>query len=337
MSLEQLSSLMLPDLEEEMKRIIGRGERPDLTEFYNMLRYHLGFWDSDANPQPAGKRIRPLLLMIVTQACGADWRNSLPAAAAVELIHNFSLIHDDIEDSSDLRRGRPTVWKRWGIPQAINTGDAMFTMAFLAIHDLSSSLSTAVTVKAAQLLATTCLELTQGQHLDIAYENRDDLSLESYWLMIGGKTAALLSACTEIGALIGSASPKRIQAFRNFGKNLGIAFQAQDDLLGIWGNEALTGKSSASDLLTGKKSLPVLFGLQANGAFAHRWRKGQISFTEVPQLAGLLESEGGRSYTQESVSHFSSQALADLERTQPEREAGEALHQLVHMLLKRNI
>jgi geranylgeranyl diphosphate synthase type I len=171
---------------------------------------------------------------------GGKWENSLPAAAAVELVHNFSLIHDDIEDNSHLRRGRPTVWTKWGIPQAINTGDAMFTLAHLTILGLESTCSKAITLKAAAILQETCLELTQGQYLDIAYESQKELSIEGYWLMVSGKTAAMLAASTELGGLAAGCSPEEQQAYHEFGHALGLAFQVQDDYLGIWGEVELT-------------------------------------------------------------------------------------------------
>ncbi len=160
----------------------------------------------------------------------------LPAAAAVELVHNFSLIHDDIEDRSSLRRGRLTVWKKWGIPQAINAGDAMFTLAHLQLLHLMNNHTISVTLKSIKILQQACLHLTQGQYLDLSYENRDHISLDEYWSMVAGKTAALLSASTELGALSAVDDEQICKCYRNFGKSLGMAFQVQDDYLGIWGN-----------------------------------------------------------------------------------------------------
>ena len=301
----------------------------------HMLAYHMGWEGEHAGPKAAGKRIRPLLVLLSCASAGGDWRAALPAAAAVELVHNFSLIHDDIEDNSPLRRGRQTVWKLWGIPQAINAGDAMFTQAYLVLLRLEHTVSPAVALRASHLLQETCLHLTQGQYMDISYENRLDLNVDAYWPMVSGKTAALLSACTGLGALAAGLDEARFQAYREFGRLLGLAFQAQDDILGIWGDAALTGKSADSDLVSGKKSLPVLFGLQQGAAFAQRWSQGPIQPDEVEALARLLEAEGARDFCQSAAEDLTTRALAALNQAAPQGDAGTALVELAHILLDR--
>ena len=227
----------MPAIEKELKKSIKRIEGPFYFELQRMMSYHMG-WEGDGNSTVAGggKRICPLLVLLTTAAAGGDWQLALPAASSVELIHNFSLLHDDIEDNSPLRRGRPTVWVKWGVPQAINTGDAMFSMAHLEMFNLEKMVPPIVTLEAAKIIQNTCLNLTQGQYLDISYEGRADLGIEDYYPMISGKTGALIAACTELGALVAEVD-KNIQAYyRSFGLNLGLAFQALDDLLGIWGD-----------------------------------------------------------------------------------------------------
>ena len=333
MSLSNYSTMMLPKIEEELISVVQQVKSSGLEQFHSMLAYHLGWEKSAANAQ--GKRIRPLLVLLTTLAAGGDWERALPAAAAVELVHNFSLIHDDIQDGSDLRRGRPTVWKIWGMPQAINAGDAMFALAHLAILRLTETASTKITIISSQLLLTTCLELTKGQFLDIGYEDRTDLTIDDYWPMVRGKTAALLAACTELGAIVAEADASTRTAFHFFGQSLGLAFQAHDDYLGIWGDAALTGKSSESDLITGKKSLPVLFGLTQRGQFAIRWLEGHIRPEEVPGMATQLEIEGARHYTQEVTARLTRQALDALAETGVENVGREALEELAHLLLAR--
>jgi geranylgeranyl diphosphate synthase type I len=173
------------------------------------------------------------------------------------------------------------VWVKWGAPMAINVGDAMFVIANQSILDLIEHYPADMVVKASRILNDCCLDLTRGQYLDMSYEERNDLSIEDYWPMIGGKTSALLSACTHIGSLLGYANEEKQESYRLFGYHLGLAFQVQDDILGIWGDEALTGKSAASDLVEGKNSLPVLFALGKNGKFANRWKQGPITVDEV--------------------------------------------------------
>jgi geranylgeranyl diphosphate synthase type I len=171
--------------------------------------------------------------------------------------------------------------------------------------------------------------------MDMSYEERSDLKIEDYWPMISGKTSALLSACTYIGALIGGANDHEQESYRDFGHRLGLAFQVQDDVLGIWGDEAITGKSAASDLVEGKNSLPVLFALEKNGAFAKRWKQGPIKSEEVHEIAALLESEGAKTYATEMSEKESGKALGFLEQANPKGEAGAALLELANMLLKR--
>ena len=333
--LKQYSDAMLPVLEMELGNMVRRVERQELIELYHMLAYHLG-WEIPGFPSgKPGKRIRPLILLIVAAAANAKWEKALPAAVAVELVHNFSLIHDDIEDNSPYRRGKPSVWKIWGIPQATNAGDAMFALANLAIHELSKSIPVDKTLKASRILITTCLELTQGQYLDISFEKRLEIELDEYWGMIAHKTAALLAACSELGSLVAGADELTSAHYHQFGYELGIAFQIQDDILGIWGQTTHTGKSTDSDLIEGKKSLPVLFGLKQNDTFARRWLQGSITEDEVQHLAQELKDEGAEQFCKQQVQKHSENALMQLEKANPNFEGGEALKSLTIQMLGR--
>lgn len=337
MSFETLSQMMLDAIETELRKTISQGNPQELNGLYEMMAYHMGWEGEGAGIEARGKRIRPLLVCLSCAAAGGNWENSLPAAAAVELIHNFSLIHDDIEDNSDRRRGRLTVWKKWGIPQAINTGDAMFTLAHLTILGLETACSLPVVIRAASILQATCLALTQGQYMDIAFEDENEPTIEEYWLMVSGKTAALLAACTELGGLIAGCSPDEQKAYHEFGRALGLAFQATDDYLGIWGDAELTGKSNESDLVTGKKTLPVLFGLHQKGNFYERWKQKPILPEDAPALAQLLEEEGAKCYTQKAADLLTREALEALDAAHPKGEAGQALRTLALRLLQRKV
>ena len=336
MSLSSYMERMLPAIEEEMQACAKVGLEEGLEELYSMLSYHLGWEGENAGPKAQGKRIRPLLVLLTTAAAGGKWENALPAAAAVELVHNFSLIHDDIQDNSPLRRGRETVWQKWGLAQGINAGDSMFSLAHIALRRLEKMVSPEIALRAYQILPMSCLILTQGQYLDLSYEGRPDLTVEDYWPMIRGKTAALLAACTELGALIAGADARAQEAYRKFGEYVGLAFQVQDDILGIWGDAALTGKSADSDLLAGKKSLPVLYSLEKKGEFAKRWQNGKISIEEVPELAKTLEVEGALAYAQEAADTLTKRALEAVEEAEPQGDAKVALFELADMLIKRN-
>ena len=346
---DQLLEIMLPAIEAELQNQISHIDSPRTQLYHEMLTYHMGWTGEGAGPEAAGKRIRPLLVLLTAAASneaetssGAageveTWKSALPAAAAVELVHNFSLVHDDIEDKSEKRRGRATAWVKWGVAQAINAGDGLLVIANVAIMDLSEHYPAEVVVKAAQILHNTCLELTRGQYLDISYEKRNDLNEEDYWPMIGGKTAALLACCCQLGALLGGADEPTQDAYRSFGHSLGLAFQVQDDILGIWGDEAVTGKSVASDLVEGKKSLPVLAGLGKKGKFAARWAQGPIKQEEVEQVAQLLASESAYTATHEAAKQMTDMALASLRQADPQGEAGEALNELAGKLLGRTM
>jgi len=330
-----LQSVFLPAIEIELQRQISRLDNPRLHQFHDMLTYHMGWTGEGSGRSAQGKRIRPLLLLLICAACGGDWNAALPAAASIELVHNFSLIHDDIQDNSAKRRGRDTVWVKWGMPQGINAGDALFVISNLALLDLVPSFNVELIFMAAMILQTTCLNLTDGQFLDMSYEKRVDLTMEDYWTMVNGKTAALLSACCAIGSLLGGGDETTRDAYRNFGHFLGLAFQVLDDYLGIWGDSALTGKSTESDLVSGKKSLPVLFGLEKKGTFAKRWLSGPISAEDVLGLSNQLEAEGARLFTQNTADQMTDMALQYLRSADPPGDVGQEIFELTNKLLGR--
>lgn len=335
MGLAELSREMLPLLEQELKDVVQATVQEEYPELRSMLAHHMGWEGKGAGPEAQGKRIRPLTVLLCAQAAGGDWRAALPAAAAVELLHNFSLIHDDIQDNSPLRRGRPTVWKLWGIAQAINAGDVMFIQAFRALHRLVQTVSPAVALEAHAVLEKTCLKLTEGQYLDMSFETMRSLPMEQYWAMIGGKTSALLGCCTQLGALAAQADVQRQAAFQEMGYLLGLAFQVQDDWLGIWGDASQTGKSTQSDLVTGKKTLPVLYAMQQHGAFARRWEAGPVTPADLEEVVGLLEASGAKGYTLTKAEELTAQALAAIDKAVPFAEAATPLRELAASLLGR--
>src|SRR5579859_7220616 len=356
MSLAALSPMYLEAIEDELHRAVGsaRAHREaylsrrgpaapgeanplpasELREYYAMLEYHLGWTGGSA---ATGKRLRPLLCLLCASAAGGDWRQALPAAAAIELIHNFSLIHDDIQDNSPLRRGRPTVWRLWGQAQAINAGDAMFTLAHLAPQRLLPlGVPADVAMRALAELNFTCLELTQGQHLDMSFEQRTMVTAPEYLAMIEKKTAVLIAASTFLGASLTSANSASLDHYYAYGWNLGLAYQLQDDLLGIWGDPALTGKSAASDLEQRKKSLPVVYGLEHSAEFAARYAQPHQAGEPVSALADELARVGARDYVQERVRETTACAELELERCEPSGPAATALRELTQQLLHRN-
>ena len=229
-----------------------------------MVRYHLGL---DGAGAPTGKRMRPLLGLLAYASITGDYDRALPGAAAVELGHNFSLVHDDIEDGDRERRHRPTLWALHGIPQAINTGDTLFASSRIALHRLTElGFSDTNVLRLMRLYDETCLALCEGQYIDIWTSEHDDpMSVELYFDMIGRKTAALIAASIEAGAMLATEDEEVIARYRGFGWALGLAFQLNDDLLGIWGAETATGKAP-TDIARKKKTLPVHVRVRARHA-----------------------------------------------------------------------
>jgi len=331
MTLTSFSQMVLPSLEADIQKVVATSTIGNDQSLTDILAYHFGWNIKGSQP---GKRIRPLLLLLATESCGESWQEAIPAASAIELLHNFSLIHDDIEDKSDTRRGRRTAWKEYTLPLALNAGDSMYSLAYISMERLSQFKSEETTLQSLRIFSQTCLNLTKGQHLDISFEDQDQVSIAQYWQMIQGKTAALIASCTQLGAVIAESDPTTQEAYRQFGLNLGLAFQVHDDLLGIWGDPEVTGKSAASDLLTRKKSLPILFGLEQNQDFAALWRK-EITPDNVKQLAATLREEGAFDYTQKQAALLTEKARNYFQETGAQGEAAAVLEELMNLLIKR--
>jgi geranylgeranyl diphosphate synthase, type I len=325
MNLKDYQQARLPVIENrlqaDLSALIPAGDQ----EMHLMLAYHMGWVGVTGAPKASGKRLRPLLVLMANEACGGDWQSALPAASAVSLLHNFSLIHDDIEDNSDLRRGRPTVWRIWGMPLALNAGDLMFSFPYACLLSLPQSGHTIETVLAAlAVLQNTIQQLVHGQHLDMRFETRADVALDDYWQMIAGKTAALIACCCQLGALLAGEDAARQAQWAQFGRSLGLAFQVVDDWLGIWGDPAVTGKDTYSDLLSHKKTIPILYGIAQNQQFAQHWRQG-FTQDDLPALAQLLEQEGAQDYTLAQADDLTKQALAMLDDLVPSDNPMRAL------------
>ncbi|HHS97737.1 MAG TPA: polyprenyl synthetase family protein [Chloroflexi bacterium] len=337
MSLSAFTSRYLSALEAEMQAVVS-ASAPTVRDLYGYLRYHLGWVDDRFRPHRGrtGKRLRPILCLLSCEACGGDWEQALPAAAAVELLHNFSLIHDDIEDRDDVRRGRPTVWALWGVPQAINAGDALFVLAHLAMLRLSGRGVSAETVaEALRVFDRACLRLTEGQFMDIRFEEKEEVGLEEYLAMIEGKTGALISAACELGALVAGAPADQRDRLRAFGRHLGLAFQIQDDVLGIWGDPEKTGKPVGSDLRSRKKTLPILHGLQHDPALRALLARPTLGEEEVGEAIRRLEAVGSRAFAEEQARRHIDQALAVLEAADLQSPAASALHDLTFGMVER--
>ncbi len=338
MNLSAAFSLYLPWIETELQEILASPE-PGVARHYALMQYHMGWLDDALQPvdanSPAGKRLRPMLCLLTCEAAGGDARAAIPAAAGLELLHNFSLIHDDIEDNSPTRRHRPTLWRLCGVPVACNAGDAMFSLAHLAFHRLSArGLPPDRVLEALRVFGETCVSLTEGQYLDMSFEDRPSVGLAEYDQMIAGKTGALLAAAPHIGALLAGASSEAVGAYRRFGAALGRAFQLQDDVLGIWGDERVTGKSAASDILSKKKSLPVVYALEhavVGPELRARYAGPAFTPADVPSILGLLQKASARAYVEAQVLAATEEARQALRMT-TSAAASEA-HRLLEELL----
>lgn len=336
-ALIQLQQELLPIIEDRLKSFLSEMDFDLSPQLEEMLTYHMGWHPSISKNAAGGKRIRPLLTLLCHGAFQPAVEKALPGAVAVELLHNFTLIHDDIEDNSPLRHGQPTLWNKWGLAQAINAGDALFSISQMAILSLRKSCGVEAALKAAEKMNAAFLHLTRGQYLDIAFETMTDVNNETYFEMVGGKTAALIAFATELGGLTAGQNSSIQENLSKYGKSVGLSFQIQDDILGIWGNPNVTGKSISSDLLAQKKSLPVLYGLAHSMEFGSIWSKQNPSQADIQLMSGLLESCGARDYAINEARRHTNEAFRTLGGLFPQRNRySEALFELTGQLLNRS-
>jgi len=286
--LARARALVLPEIRRRVERLS--------PEVRRVAAYHLGFVDAVGRPVPggSGKAVRPALVVLSAEAAGADAGVALPGAVAVELVHNFSLLHDDVMDGDDERRHRPTAWALFGVGPAIIAGDALLALAMQGLLDAPDGPRR----RAASDLLGATLGMIAGQGEDLAFAERLDVSVEDCVTMSAHKTGALLACAASIGAVLAGAPGEMVEALSSFGMHLGLAFQAIDDVLGIWGRAAVTGKPAASDLREHKKSLPVAFALSTPGPARDRLAKlmsnGHVEGDALASAARLVERSGAR-------------------------------------------
>lgn len=313
------------------------------TLLYGMMRYHLGWEDEQGRPlaEGAGKALRPTLCLWACQAMGGDWRTALPAAAALELAHNFSLVHDDIQDGDIERRHRPTVWSLWGQPQAINAGDSLLILARLVMLRLQErGVAPAKVVEACRVLDEACLTMIEGQCLDISFEDEREVSVEAYLDMIAKKTGALLGASLRLGALLAIDDEPQVKRLARCGHLLGLVFQIRDDILGVWGAADVTGKPVAADIRRRKKSLPVVYAMSVAQAEEREqllrvYSQGTPGDEEVSTVLQLLDSHKAYDYCQQMAQEHIEQALAELAPVDIEPTARQEFEAVARFLLKR--
>jgi geranylgeranyl diphosphate synthase, type I len=347
-------------VETEMRDVIGVQD----TLLYRIIRYHLGWEEPDGAPGPGsgGKALRPVLCLLASEGTGATAGTpllpppssllpplpALPAAAAIELIHNFSLVHDDIQDQDLERHHRPTVWSIWGAPQGINAGDGLWALANRAfLRTVERGVPAAVAVRAYSRLNDACMTMIEGQSYDLAFEQRGfgggdapPVSVEQYLDMISRKTGALIAAALAIGALIGTGDDAVADQFHGFGAHLGRVFQIQDDLLGIWGQEHVTGKSTTSDIRRRKQSYPVVYTLSsgppaARTALAEVYTLPEIDDAAVAHAVSAMEEAGARDHAAELATDAYAHATDLLERLPLDADTRDDLRNITDFLLHR--
>ena len=307
-----------------------------------MLEYHLGWRGMElerlAKPAPAGKKLRPALVLLVCQAVSGEITAvAQNAAAAVELVHNFSLVHDDIQDRSELRRHRPTLWSVWGMPQAINAGDALFALAQVVVVRDGSTLA----AQLANELNATALLLSEGQFLDIELQQGDTpVTLEAYEAMIARKTGVLFACACRMGAMAAGASAEAIEALAAYGLELGLAFQEQDDLLGVWGRSAETGKPDAADIIERKRGLPAAMALSLPDApewlrTAYLETDGELSQETVRRIIAHFDQLQLRTAIEQRVQARYRKALDALEAAGARQPARSHLAAICDALVSR--
>ncbi|GAA4928902.1 geranylgeranyl diphosphate synthase type I [Nonomuraea thailandensis] len=298
--------------------------------------YHMGWWDTEGRPAGhSGKCLRPALVLACAQASSdldaAAAPPVLAAAAAVELVHDYSLLHDDVLDGDRTRRHRPTAWSVFGINQAILTGD---TLMALAMQQVAIG-------KAALVLSRAVQELCEGQSADLAFETRDDVTVAECLAMAEQKTGALTGAACELGALTAGADETVAAAYGRFGRDFGMTMQLTDDLLGIWGDPSVTGKPAGADLISRKKTLPVMAALESGTPVAERLAgiyhdARELDADGLAQVKRLIEAAGGRDWVRAEIARRTRAALAALAEVGPTAAGSADLLLLIDMAGNRD-
>jgi geranylgeranyl diphosphate synthase, type I len=340
---------------EEIDRIL-----PDIRplKYYESLKEYLELSKNRVRPSMAvyepirhvieagGKRVRPTLCLLACEAVGGDPRSALPTAAAIELIHTFTLIHDDVMDEDLVRRGRPTIAAIWGNPIAITAGDGLFALAFRAIarNAEAPSVGPERALRLVERAATTCLDLSRGQTMDLLLEQEEAPSVEAYMEMIRLKTGVLLEFALEAGAVIGGAPAKTVEAISKFGAPLGMAFQIKDDLLDLRGTQEVLGKPPGSDVRRGKRTLMVLHALEHAPRQEARTLVSILDAPEhktgpqeVARAIRIMEAAGSLKHAADEADRLVRDAKAALKGL-PATEAGaalKALHALADFVIHR--
>ncbi|WP_345040131.1 family 2 encapsulin nanocompartment cargo protein polyprenyl transferase [Streptomyces sannanensis] len=328
--LERTRAAVLPRLRRTVESLPG--------SIRSVAMYHFGWEHPDGTPAAGrvGKAIRPALVLAAAGALGGDPQRAVRAAAAVELAHNFTLIHDDVLGEDPTRHHRPTVWTVFGTPDAIVVGDAMLALALRLLAEDPDPVASAASAR----LAACVIDLCAGRQADCAFEERGplDVTLDECLTMAEAKTGALLGCACAIGALYAGAGEAQVEAMDSFGREAGLAFQLIDDLIGIWGDPELTGKPVGADLAAHKKSLPVVAALTSGTPAAAELAElyeGPMDGPAVRRAAEAVDRAGGRDWAQTQAADRMSRAVHHLARAVPDPAAGGDLLALAEFVTRR--
>jgi geranylgeranyl diphosphate synthase type I len=323
-------------IELEIRKTLSGGDSP----IDEMLRFAMG-WTDEGMPTLA-KCIRPTFCLLTCESLGGDLEQALPVAVALELVHSFSLIHDDIEDGDETRHHRPSLWSAYGRGPAVLAGAALWSVAYRTLdRSQEHGLSADRVLAARRVLNDACREMIEGQHQDLTYELRTDVSLDEYLDMIGHKSAALLGAALQLGALVAGADDEESRRFASFGREIGLAFQIRDDILGIWGEGSATGKPVGADIAHKKKSLPVVQAFEQvvgpdRDILRAAYAKPAVDDDDVYRVLDVLQRWNCRNFAQGLAEDYRARAMDALARTSILPEDRRGFDDLTSFILERD-
>ena len=327
---------------------ISRSLRDSLSQqysdVYDMLRYYMGWVDENGRPHEAmeGKALRPTLCLFACEAVGGALEMAMPSAVALEFIHNFSLIHDDIQDRDEIRHNRKTLWAVWGDPKALVAGNVLRVVADECLHQLlDSGLDYDRALAAGTLLTEAYLEMIEGQYLDLQFEGRHDISMSDYLNMISRKTGALIRCSLNLGAVVGAQEQGVGDAFKESGRAMGYVFQIIDDVLGVWGDEETTGKPVGADIRRKKNSYPVVYTMgtakdKDQKMLNEIYEKDELDDSDVDSVLAVMDRLDVKNQAQQEAEKYANVALESLAPVELSREARQEVEDLAHFLLVRD-
>ena len=286
-----------------------------------------------------GKRLRPVLTLMTTEIFDVDYKKALNAATAIEVFHNFSLIHDDIMDDAPLRRGKETVHEKWDLNTGILSGDAMLILAYQYFEEYEPH----IFQKLAKLFSKTALEVCEGQQYDVDFETRDDVTIAEYLKMIEYKTAVLVGAAMKMGAIVAETSEENANLIYEFGINLGIAFQLQDDYLDAFGDPKTFGKQIGGDIIENKKTYLYLKAME----FSEKQNIEMLSHlfsiqpsdnsNKISSVKTIFNESGASKATQEAILNYTQKAFVTLSKIEISEEKKKVLRAFGEQLMNRNV